>query len=256
MLIDTHAHLDQDEFAADCTEVVARAAEAGVEHIVAVGVTAESSARCVDLARQFPAVRAAVGIQPNYVAEAGSGDWDRIARLATAPGVVALGETGLDRYWDHAPLDQQRDYFDRHMRLSHETGLPFIVHMRDCEQDILQALREAHARGPLHGVMHSFTGDAQMAAECVEMGLFISFAGMVTFKKSHALREVAASIPADRLLLETDSPYLSPEPVRKIKRNEPAHLVHTAGCVADVRGVDAAELARQTTQNAQRLFGL
>ena len=163
--------------------------------------------------------------------------WPRASRaIGTAlwswsskPGVVAIGETGLDRYWDFTPFDMQQDYFDRHLRLSQERGLPFIVHMRDCDEDILVMLREAHRRGPLNGVMHSFTGSRAMAEECLAMGLYISFAGMVTYKKSDELRAIAAAVPDDRILVETDSPYLSPEPVRKIKRNEPAHVQSHGG---------------------------
>ncbi|TWT77008.1 putative deoxyribonuclease YcfH [Posidoniimonas polymericola] len=256
MLIDTHAHLDQHAFDADRSTVVDRAVAGGVEQLIAIGVTAESSADCVRLAAQYPAVSAAVGIQPNDVAEAQPGDWDKIAVLAEKPGVVALGETGLDRHWDFTPFEQQQDYFDRHLRLSQSSGLPFIVHMRDCGEDILEMLREASGRGPLSGVMHSFTGDAELAAECLALGLYISFAGMVTFKKSDELRAVAKTVPADRLLVETDCPYLSPEPVRKIRRNEPAHVAHTARLLADVRGESFADLAAQTTANAKRLFPL
>lgn len=256
MLIDTHAHLDQDAFDADRTKVIRRAVDAGVEHVVAIGVTADSSEACVRLAEEHGPVSAAVGIQPNDVAEAKPGDWDRIVELAQRPGVVALGETGLDRHWDFTPFDQQQDYFDRHLRLSQQTGLPFIVHMRDCGEDVLQMLQEARERGPLHGVMHSYTGDAVLAEACLALGLDISFAGMVTFKKSNELRAVAQSIPLDRLLVETDCPYLSPEPVRKIRRNEPAHVVHTARLLADARGVPFDDLARQTTANAKRLFRL
>ncbi|HTU27340.1 MAG TPA: TatD family hydrolase [Pirellulales bacterium] len=255
MLVDTHAHLDQEEFDADRPEVVERAADAGVTQIVAVGTTARASQKCVELAQQFSIVWAAVGIQPNYTAQVEAGDWDRVAALAKGPKVVALGETGLDRYWDYAPLAVQQDYFDRHLRLSQASGLPFIVHTRESDADVLAMLREARARGPLRGVMHSFTGTAETAAECVELGLYISFAGMVTFKKSDALRVVAATVPAERILIETDSPYLSPHPLRG-KRNEPANLVHTAGVLADVRGVSPDEFARQTTENAHRLFGL
>jgi TatD DNase family protein len=172
------------------------------------------------------------------------------------PRVVAIGETGLDRYWDFTPFDIQQDYFDRHLRLSQQHGLPFIVHMRDCDEDILIMLREARQRGPLNGVMHSFTGSQAMADECREMDLYISFAGMVTYKKSTDLRAIAASIPEDRILIETDSPYLSPEPVRKIKRNEPAHVMHTASCLADVRGTTLEAFAAATTANAKRLFSL
>jgi TatD DNase family protein len=254
-LVDTHAHLDQEDFNADRAEVLERAAAAGVTQILTVGTTAASSRVCVDLAAHYPMLRAAVGIQPNYCAQAAAGDWDAVVQLAGELGVVALGETGLDRHWDYSPLDVQRDYFDRHLRLSQATGLPFIVHTRESDADVLEMLREARGRGPLAGVMHSFTGTAETAAECVALGLFISFAGMVTFKKSHDLRAVAAGVPADRILIETDSPYLSPHPLRG-KRNEPAHLVHTAACVAEARGQSLAAFAEQTTANARRLLRL
>lgn len=253
-LFDTHAHLDQSEFDDDRAEVVARARAAGVENIIAIGISADTSAASVALAAEFEGVFAAVGMQPNYLREATGGDWDRIVAMLDEPGVVAIGETGLDRYWDFTPFELQQDYFDRHIRLSQNRALPFIVHMRDCDEDILMMLREARTRGPLNGVMHSFTGSRAMMEECVAMGLHISFAGMVTFKKSDDLRSIAAQVPEDRILIETDSPYLSPEPRRKIKRNEPAHVVHTAECIANVRGVSLEAFARQTTSNARRLF--
>jgi TatD DNase family protein len=195
-------------------------------------------------------------MQPNYLADAKPDDWDRVVAMIRQPGVVAIGETGLDRYWDFTPFDVQQDYFDRHIRLSQERGLPFIVHMRDCDEDILVMLRDARQRGPLDGVMHSFTGGRAMMEECVAMGLYISFAGMVTYKKSAELREIAAAVPDDRILVETDSPYLSPEPVRKIKRNEPAHVLHTAKCIAEARGTTLDDFAAITTANAKRLFQL
>jgi TatD DNase family protein len=200
-------------------------------------------------------IYAAVGIQPNYCGQALPGDWDKVLALLEAPRVVALGETGLDRHWDYTPWSVQQDYFDRHLRLSQQTGLPFVVHSRDCDDEILLMLHEARQRGPLAGVMHSFTGTAATAAECLELGLYISFAGMVTYKKSQALRDVAMGIPPDRILIETDSPYLSPHPLRG-KRNEPAHLLHTAACVAEVRRATLAEFSRQTTENARRLLRL
>lgn len=208
----------------------------------------------MEVAAEFEGVFAAVGMQPNYLAEAQPGDWDRIVAMLGEPGVVAIGETGLDRHWDFTPFAMQQDYFDRHLRLSQERDLPFIVHMRDCDEDILLMLREARARGPLRGVMHSFTGSRAMADECLEMGLYLSFAGMVTFKKSAELRSIAAAVPGDRILIETDSPYLTPEPVRKIQRNEPAHVRHTAACLAEVRGTTLEAFADQTTANARRLF--
>ena len=168
---------------------------------------------------------------------------------------MAIGETGLDRHWDFTPFDVQQDYFDRHLRLSQERDLPFIVHMRDCDEDILVMLREARQRGPLRGVMHSFTGSRAMADECLAMGLYISFAGMVTFKKSAELRAIAATVPDDRILIETDSPYLTPEPVRKIQAERAGpRPVHTAGCLAEVRGATLEAFAEQTSANARRLF--
>lgn len=251
---DTHAHLDDEQFEGQLTSVVRRANDAGVREIVAVATTATSSRKCVRIAAENPGVFASVGIQPNYCAEAGPGDWDEVVRLASAPNVVALGETGLDRYWDYTPFEVQQDYFDRHIRLSQRTGLPFIVHMRDCGDDIRSMLENAAKHAPLAGVMHSFTGDIRLAEVCLELGLYVSFAGMVTFKKSVELREVAAKIPADRLLIETDAPYLSPHPKRGQRPNEPALLVHTAECLAEVRSVDLCTLAKQTTENARRLF--
>ena len=254
MLFDTHTHLDQAEFDQTRDAVVERARTASVEAMIAVGTTAQASRKCVDLAARYPGVFAAVGLQPNYIAEGDPSDWAEIERLASSPGVVAIGETGLDRHWHYTPFDQQQVFFQRHMELARRLDLPFIVHMRDSGDDILAALREAHAHGPLHGVMHSFTGDAAMAAECMAMGMHISFAGMITYKKSQALRDCAATIPTDRLLIETDCPYLSPEPVRSKRPNEPAFVRHTAACLAATRGVTLEELAAQTTANARALF--
>lgn len=255
-LFDTHAHLDDEQFDAIRDEVVARAKVAGLVGIVAVGTSADTSDACVGLARRYDVVHAAVGIQPNSCAQAKADDWDRVVALAAEPDVVALGETGLDRYWDYAPFALQQDYFDRHLQLSQQRDLPFIVHMRDCEEDVLAMLRQARRRGPLRGVMHSFTGTAAGAAECVDLGLYISFAGMVTFKKSDELRRVACTIPADRILIETDSPYLSPHPQRGQRPNEPALVVHTATRLAEARGILPTEFAVQTTANARCLFGL
>ena len=255
-LFDTHAHLDDEQLAADPAAVVARAQATGVTRLLAVGTTVASSEACLRLAQAFTGVWAATGIHPNHTHEAAAGDWDHILAVAQDPRVVALGETGLDKHWDFAPFELQQDYFDRHLRLSQELGKPFIVHMRDCEADIMQMLRAARSRGPLTGIMHSFTGDAAMAQECVELGLHISFAGMVTFKKSEDLRAVARGIPVDRLLVETDSPYLSPHPHRGVRPNEPALVVHTAQCLADARGTTLEVLAAATTANARRLLNV
>ncbi|MDG2381982.1 MAG: TatD family hydrolase [Pirellulaceae bacterium] len=253
-LFDTHAHLDDEQFGANLGAVIQRATDVGLQHLVAVGTTAESSLKCLELAAKYSTVHAAVGIQPNYCSEAKPTDWQTIVELTKREGVVAIGETGLDRYWDHTPFELQQDYFQRHLDLSRQTQLPFIVHMRDCLDEIVVMLQEARRQGPLLGVMHSYTGDAAGARECLSLGMYISFAGMVTYKKSEALREVASLIPADRLLIETDSPYLSPHPKRSVRPNEPALIVHTAQCLAEVRAVTLSEIAEQTTANAKRLF--
>jgi len=254
-LIDTHAHLDEDAFSFDRATVVANAAAAGVTRIVTIGTTLASSRAAIAIADEFPGVYAAVGIHPNYAAVAQPDDWREVEQLANSPRVVAIGETGLDRYWDHTPIEIQQDYFDRHLDLSRRTGKPFIVHCREAEADAVVQLRRAAGQGTLHGVMHSFAASSETADICLELGMSLSFAGMVTYKKSEALRQVAARIPADRILVETDSPYLAPVPNRA-KRNEPAWVRHTAEVIAQLRGVSLEEFAAQTTANAQRLFSL
>jgi TatD DNase family protein len=255
-LIDTHAHLDDPQFQSDLPAVLARAAAAGVSRVVAIGTTAASSAACVGLATRHPALFATVGIQPNHVAEAAAGAWDEVVRLATAGRVVGVGETGLDRYWDYTPFAQQEDYFARHLKLARKHNLAVVIHCRQAEADVVRMLRAEYDRhGPVQAVMHSFTGDAATAQVCLAMGLHISFAGMLTYKNAQALREVAVTVPLERLLVETDSPYLAPVPLRG-KRNEPANVVHTAACLAGLKGVEPAVLAEHTTRNARELFGL
>ncbi len=255
---DTHAHLDQEEFEADRDALIARARAAKVETILCVGVLVASSRAVQRLAEKY-GLWAAVGIHPNSTAEALPGDWGEIETLAGRPRVVALGETGLDRYRDFAPLALQQEYLDRHLSLSREKGLPLVIHCRDAQADLLPMLQAAAARGPLCGVLHAFSGDTDFAAECLGLGLYLSFAGNVTYsnKKFEPLRAVAAGVPEDRLLLETDSPYLVPQAFRGHgRRNEPAHLVQTAECLARLRGVSLEQLAAATTANARRLFRL
>lgn len=253
-LFDTHAHLDDERFHADLPAVLERAATAGVERVVTVATTADDSQRCIALAQAHPLLVASVGLQPNNLAQSAPGDWDRVVALATAPRVVAIGETGLDRYWDYTPFPQQEDYFARHLELARRHQLPVIIHCREAEADVVRMLRQDYgAHGPVRGVMHSFTGDLATARACLDMGLYISFAGMVTYKNAQNLRDLARHIPADRLLIETDSPYLAPVPQRG-KRNEPAFVLHTAECLARERGEDIATLALQMTRNARDLF--
>jgi TatD DNase family protein len=254
--IDTHAHLDDEKFRDDLPAVLERAAAAGVRQVITIATTAQDSISCVALAGQHPVLLATVGIQPNNVAEAGPEDWGQVAGLVTQPRVVAVGETGLDRHWKTTPFPQQEDYFARHLQLARQHHLPVVIHCREAEADVVRMLREDFDRhGPVRGVMHSFTGDWVTAEACLAMGLYISFAGMVTYKNAQALREVAARVPLDRLLVETDSPYLAPGPVRG-KRNEPGFVVHTAACLAALRELDLARMADQTTRNARTLFPL
>ncbi len=256
--IDTHAHLDAAEFDEDREEVIARGRFAGIEAIVCPAITADSSQSVVGLAEAHGDIYAAVGIQPNYCGEAAPGDWDRVVAMAEHRRVVALGETGLDRHWDFTPFATQQDYFDRHLRLAAERNLPVIIHCREAAGELLPMLHDAVARGPLRGVLHSFSEDRAVVAECVQLGLFVSLAGAVTYtnKKFQPLREAAVSIPDDRLLIETDSPYLVPHPLRgRQKRNEPAHILLTAQVLAELRGVPLEQLAAQTAANARRLFG-
>ena len=253
--IDTHCHLDEDAFSQDCADVVARAVDAGVCGILTIGITLDSCRRAVELAQRFDHVYATVGIHPNYVSAAQPGDWSQIVDMAKSPKVVGLGETGLDRYWDHSPLELQADYFDRHIELSKQLDLPFVVHCREAEAEVVSQLRRHAHQSPLNGVMHAFCGSAETATDCLEMGMSLSIGGMVTFKKNESLRQVAATIPLDRLLIETDAPYRAPTPFRG-KRNEPAHVRLTAACLAEIRGVSKEEIAQATTSNARRRFRL
>jgi TatD DNase family protein len=255
-LIDTHAHLDDERFANDLPAVLERAAAAGVYRVVTVATTAPTSAACVALAAQYPMLAATVGIQPNHVAEATVDAWDEVMKLADSPGIVALGETGLDRYWDYAPFPAQEDFFARHLELARKLRLPVVIHCRKAEADVVRTLRDDYERhGPVRGVMHSFTGDLATAQSCLDMGLYISFAGMLTYKNAQELRDVAKQMPLDRLLVETDSPYLAPVPLRG-KRNEPAYVVHTLNALALIHGADPTALAKQITRNASALFNL
>lgn len=254
-LFDTHAHLDSEQFDEDRDGLLERARRAGLVGICVVGCTVESSEQCCALAAAHPDLLcAAVGIQPNYVASMMPDAMDEIIAMAERKEVVAIGETGLDGYWQDAPMELQREYFENHLDLAVQVDKPFIVHMRDSAEEIRDVLAPRAARGPLRGIMHSFTGDWDLAETFLAMGLHLSFAGMVTFKKSAELRHVASRVPANRLLIETDSPYLSPEPLRGKRPNEPARVVHTARCIAEARGVSTESLAELTTENAFHLF--
>lgn len=252
---DSHCHLDPLRYGSDLPEVLARARAAGVAGMAVIGTRAIDSEAAAVLAARVPGIVAAAGIHPNDVAEAEPDEWDRIVALAESGRVAAVGETGLDWYRTTAPANAQRDFFDRHIRLAQRLGLPLVIHTRESTRDSLDMLREAVARGPLAAILHSFTGTAAEAAEAVDLGCHLGFAGMVTFRSNGVLRETAATVPLERLLVETDSPFLSPEPLRGT-RNEPARVVHTAACLALARGEPLDAFAAATTANARRVFGV
>jgi TatD DNase family protein len=252
--VDTHAHLADPDLAGQIEAILQRAKEANLSRILCVGTTAETSQQAIELAEQHAMISATVGVHPNYAHLASAEDRDRIIELAHQPQVVALGETGLDRYWKDCPWETQLDNFHWHWQLSRQFSKPVVIHSRDCDEEMVDQLREAAKLGPLSGVMHAFSGSLDMARACLELGLYISFAGMLTYKKSTALREVAKHIPLDRLLIETDSPYLTPEPKRGQRPNEPANVIHTAACLATCHQISIEEIAVITTQNAHKLF--
>lgn len=256
MLFDTHAHLEDKQLFSIIDEVLTRAREANLVGITAIGTTLATSSACAALARDHDMIHASVGIHPNECQNADDSQWQQILELAQDPCVVAIGETGLDRYWDDCPIERQREWFARHIELSFDVDKPLVIHMRECEADILEMLEQHQRDGKIIGIMHSFTGSLETAQRCLQWGMYISFAGMVTFKKSEPLREVAAAIPLDRILVETDSPYLSPHPHRGVRPNEPAMVRFTAACLAEIHGVTEKEFGRMTTENARRVFGV
>ena len=250
---DSHCHLDPMRYGDELPQVIARARAAGVTKMTVIGTRAADSEAAADLAAREPGIVSAAGIHPNDVAEIAADEWDRVVQLLSGGRAHAVGETGLYWYRDFAPRELQREFFYRHLRLAQDLGLPVVIHTRESIRDTLDMLHEALRRGPVLPVLHSFTGSAAEAAEAVDIGCYLGFAGMVTFRSAGDLREVAKTVPLDRLLIETDSPFLSPEPFRG-RRNEPAHVIHTARCLAIARGEPLEKLAAATTANAERVF--
>lgn len=256
MLFDTHAHLEDKQLLPIIDQVLSNAKDAGLVGITAIGTTLKTSQACLALAKEHSMVKAAVGIHPNECQNATDEHWETIVTLAHDDDAVAIGETGLDRYWDYCPIETQRIWFARHIALSFEVQKPLVIHMRECEADMLEMLESNQRDGKIIGILHSFAGQWETAKQCLDWGMFISFAGMVTYKKSQDLRDVAANVPLDRLLVETDSPYLSPHPHRGKRPNQPSMVQHTAACLAEVHGLSVEEFGEITTSNAKRVFGL
>jgi len=255
LLFDTHAHLDSEQLQPHLEDILKRVDERALR-VTAIGTDPRSSHRCLELAKQHANVFAAAGLHPNYCAKFDESHWKAILEIVDDVNVVAIGETGVDKYWDDCPFDVQLKWFERHIDLSFEKNKPLVIHTRDCETEMVETLESKARDGRIIGIMHSFAGSADTATRCLDLGMFISFAGMVTFKKSNDLREVAKLVPDDRLLIETDSPYLSPHPLRSKRPNVPMYVEHTAKCLADVRGVSVEDIATLTNQNATRVFNL
>lgn len=254
MLIDTHAHLDMEDFEEDIKEVAHRAFENGIEQIISVGIDLSSSTKALELARKHSRIFSTVGFHPHHADSATQGDLERLAELARDPHVVAWGEIGLDYFRNRSTRSGQMSVFKKQLEIAAELRLPVVIHDREAHGDVLSCL-EAMGGGRPRGVIHCFSGDLELAERFIALGFYISFPGTVTFPKAYTARDVAARIPLDRLFVETDAPYLAPVPFRG-KRNEPAFAAHTAREIAKLRGIDFEELALRSSENARRLFGL
>ncbi len=254
-LIDTHAHLDSNQFALDREEVITRALQSGISHMLTVGCDLESSRQSLAIAKDHPTIYAAVGIHPHDAGQATDEGLDRLRELIeNEPKIVAVGEIGLDYYRDRSPRDTQRKAFRRQLALAREVGKPVIIHDREAHEDVLNILQEEQI-SQIGGVLHCFSGDLKMARTCVDLGLYISFPGTITYPKNEAAREVVKGVPIDQMLVETDCPYLAPQKYRG-KRNEPAFVRHTAEMIADIKGLSIEDVARITTLNTFNLFGI
>ncbi len=251
-LFDTHAHLLSDKFEEDRSALIAALPGRGLTGVIEVGTDIEYSQRAVQLAAEEDYIYAAVGVHPHDAGEAPEDYLDTLKQLAKHPKVVALGEVGLDYYYDFSPRDVQLKTFERQLDLAKRLGLPVIVHMRDATQDALALLREHKG---VRGVMHCFSGSVETAEECVGMGLHVSFTGSVTFKNARKVVEAAAAVPLDRLMAETDCPYLSPEPVRG-RRNDPSNVRYVIERLAQIKGVSFDEMCETNIKNAKGLFGI
>jgi TatD DNase family protein len=257
MFIDSHAHLESADFDNDRSSMLERARSALVERILGVGSGTGPIAlnSAIKLAEENEDVDAAIGIHPHEASLARSEDFELLKKLAEHPKVVAWGEIGLDFHYDHSPRQTQRDVFVRQLALAKASELPVIIHTREAEEETLQILKEEWGNNGLGGIMHCFTGSLRMAKECLELGFFVSFSGMLTFPKAQAIRAVAQEIPLERLLIETDSPYLAPVPFRG-KRNEPAYMVETAKALGQLKGLSLEAIGTITADNYRRFFKL
>jgi TatD DNase family protein len=256
MLIDSHAHIQGKEYAGELEAVIDRARDAGVEKIVVVGGAGDmsSNTEAIALAASYTDIYATVGMHPHDAKDVGEVEIGKLKELTAQSKVVAVGETGLDYYYSHSPHDVQRRVFTQFIHMARETGLPVVVHERDAAKDAAELLRSEGA-GRLRGVIHCFTGDYEAASEYLDLGFYLSFTGIVTFKNAQPLRDVVSRVPLERMLVETDSPYLTPVPHRG-KRNEPAFVRFVAETIATLKEVPLETVAKVTSDNVHALFGI
>jgi len=253
MLVDSHCHLDFPDFADDLDAIVARAAAAGIGRIVTISTRVRRLRELLAIAERFPNVYCSVGTHPHHADEEDGIPTDELIELTRHPKIVALGEAGLDYFYQHGSPEAQERGFRAHIAAARSTGLPLVIHTRDADADCARILEDEMTKGSFRGVLHCYTGGPELAMKAISLGLSISFTGILTFKKSQSLRDLAAELPADSIMVETDAPYLAPGKFRG-KRNEPAYVVEIARVLAETRGVSLEDIARQTTQNFFRLF--
>lgn len=253
MLVDSHCHLDFPDFDGEHEALIERASEAGVKLMVTICTRVRKFPQVLAVAEAHEPVYCSVGTHPHNAGDEDGIPASEIIALAAHPKVVAIGEAGLDYFYDKAPRDAQARGLRTHITAARETGLPLVIHSRDADDDMTAILREEMGKGPFKAVLHCFSSGRELAMAGIELGLYVSFSGILTFKRSEELRAIARDVPIDRLLVETDAPYLAPQP-RRGKRNEPAYTAMTAAVLAEVHGVSAEEMARQTTENFFRLF--
>lgn len=253
MLVDSHCHLDFPDLAADLDGVVGRARTAGIGRLVTISTRVKRHAQVLAIAERYPEVFCSVGTHPNHAHEEPDIDAKALMAIARHPKVVAIGEAGLDYFRKGSPREAQAAGLRQHIAAARETGLPLVIHSRDCDADMALILKEESGKGTFPAILHCYTGGRDLAFTAIELGHYVSFTGILTFKASEALRALAADLPADRVMVETDAPYLAPLPYRG-KRNEPAYVVETAKVLADVRGVSIEDIAHLTTENFFRLF--
>lgn len=256
MLIDTHSHLDDARYDGDREAVIARARQAGVETMVTIGCDLDSSRKAAELAERYPFIYASVGVHPHEVKQIADDWYDELRRLAQRPKVLAYGEIGLDYHYNHSPPKLQRERFREQIGLARELRLPIVIHTREAQEDTIAILREEQA-GDVGGVFHCFSGDAWLAKDALDLGFYLSFSGVLTFQNAVMLRAILKTVPMDRILIETDGPYLTPVPHRG-QRNEPAFVKLVVEKIAEIRSAGDAraveEIGRVTSDNARRLF--